>query len=100
MEPTHLTFPYAVNAKGIAATAIQDSEAEIANCVFNVASCIQGFREDSPEFGIADQTFQNIPLDLEALNEQITRWEPRADLTLSEQEEALNTAIRQITIEV
>lgn len=98
-EAVHLLSPLAFSNKGIATTVVQGPDK--ANCVFNIASCIEGEREDSPTFGIADQTFSLVPLDLEALKEQIARWEPRASqMSLLETEEAAVPAFRRVSIEV
>ena len=98
-EATQLLFPLAFDVKGQAATVLQESSGAHTNGAFNVAVCSQGFREDSPEFGIEDQSFRQVPLDLEVLREQIERWEPAASLSLSEVEE-LVPAFRKVTIEV
>jgi hypothetical protein len=99
-EPTQLLFPLSFDVKGQAATVQQESSEAHTNGAFNVAVCPQGFRDDSPEFGIADQSFAQVPLDLEALRQQIERWEPNANLTLEEVEELLGPAFRKVTIEV
>ena len=88
-EPVHLSSPLTFNSKGVAETLVQDSPAEIQNCVYDIVLCTIGEREDNPEFGIADQTFTNVPLDLEAMREQIATFEPRAELSLAEAEELI-----------
>lgn len=100
-EPLQLSSPFTFSSKGIEATLIQDTPEEIANCVYNIALCTEGEREDSPTFGIADQTFSLVPLDLQALKEQVARWEPRASqMSLLETEEAAVPAFRRVSIEV
>lgn len=99
-EATQLTFPLSFNSKGQAATVAQDSSVAHTNGAFNVAVCPRGFRDDSPEFGISDQSFSQVPLELELLKAQIEQWEPLAALTLSETEELLGPMFRKVTVEV
>jgi len=96
----HFAAPFAFSAKGVVNVTEQDSQQEISDCIFNVASCFENFREDLPEFGIPDLTFEQIPLNLEALQAALNRWEPRAELTLEETEELMNPAARAVSIEV
>ena len=100
MQAVHLKSPLTFNGKGVAGTVVQGTNGEIANCVLNIVSCIQGFREDSPEYGIPDETFTTVPLDPEALATAIGRWEPRAELTVTELEELGNPANRRMNVQV
>lgn len=78
----------------------QDTSEDIAACVYRICVCTEGFREDQPEFGISEPVFTTVPLELEGLVGSIERWEPRAELEVSEQAEAASQALRQIGIEV
>ena len=100
MEPVHFKFPFSFNSKGEASVVRQGTEAELASTVLAIASCIQGEREDNPAFGIPDPTFEGVPLDPSAIQESLEFWEPRAQLTLVEAEEAAGPAYRRITVEV
>jgi hypothetical protein len=98
-EPVHLAQPFVIGAKG-AAVVPQDSPEDKAACVYRIAVCPEGFREDDPSFGIPELAFQTVPLDLTAAEDAIERLEPRAELQTSEQAEAMNQAIRIVTMEV
>lgn len=81
-------------------TVEQDGPEDVAACVYRTAVCPVGWREDLPEFGIRSPLFQTIPLSLDVLREEISRWEPRASLLTTEEEEHLRAAWRQVTMEV
>lgn len=78
----------------------QDSPEDIAACVFRIVSTVTGFREDYPEFGVGEVVFQNVPLNLGALEAAIEKFEPRAELNTTEGAQAMQQALRQIGIEV
>jgi phage baseplate assembly protein W len=69
---------------GTFATVQQDTTDEVAACVAAIVSFPIGYREDQPEFGITDPSFQTRPLDTTELEEVIETYEPRAELTVSE----------------
>jgi len=98
MEPVHLASPFAFNARGVANTVVQDSEADRRNRAYNVCVCIEGEREDNPPFGIPDLTFASLPLNLRPLETAIERW-AEVPVTASEAEEAY-VAARRVTIEI
>jgi hypothetical protein len=98
VEVPHFAALFAIGRNG-AAVVEQDSEDDKAACVYRVAVCPQGFREDLPDFGIPQLARKAVPLNLDALQATIELWEPRADLTVSQQIEALNEAV-EIDIEV
>jgi hypothetical protein len=58
----------------------QDSDAEIAQCVYAVLATEQGQRLDLPDYGLPDQTFGEGGADLDAIREAAEEWEPRAEV--------------------
>lgn len=82
-EPEHFAAPFTVTRTG-ARTVQQGSPEDLAMCVLRVCQCPEGFREDSPYFGIPELAFQTLPLDLRLLEEAIKRWEPRATTDILE----------------
>lgn len=84
--PTLPTFtaPFTFTS-GVANAVEQDSIDDVASCVRNIVSCVQGFRDDLPDFGIPDPLFQAAPFNLQATQEAIGRWEPRAVLNVQQQ---------------
>lgn len=75
--PVHLDVPFTITKAG-AKTVEQGSGADIAASTLNVCVCTEGFREDSPLYGIPELPFHNVPLDLALLEEAVRRWEPEA----------------------
>lgn len=74
----------------------QDSQENVAACVYAVLSYEEGQRIEDPDFGIEDPTFEQLPVDVEEWMEKIGIYEPRAEVQ-TEQEllELLNGARRQ-----
>lgn len=92
VEVPHFAQPFSISATG-AAVVEQDSAADVAACVYRVAVCPQGYREELPSFGIPQLARTPLPLNLPALESAITFWEPRADLAAAEQLEAASEAV-------
>jgi hypothetical protein len=66
--------------------------------IYNIAVCPQGFRDDLPEYGVPPLLWKTMPLDLDALEEALRRWEPAASLELEQHRQAVAQA--QVTIAV
>jgi phage baseplate assembly protein W len=59
----------------------QDTLDDIYDCVQAICRCTYGFRPELREFGIHDQTFsESDEIDLNLLEVQVSRWEPRASI--------------------
>ena len=58
----------------------QDSDAEIAQCVFALLATEAGTRIELPDYGIEDPAFQEDGIDLAAMRRDVGEWEPRADV--------------------
>lgn len=97
MELPQCAAPFTIGKNGTETVEQGSVEADAAH-IYNVAVCPQGFRDDLPEYGIPSLLWQTLPLDLTALEEALHRWEPRANLELSQHLAAVGEA--QITIAV
>lgn len=60
----------------------QESLDDIADCVYAVCVANPGDRDELPDFGLLDMTFDQEPLPLSAAATQITTWEPRAQILI------------------
>jgi phage baseplate assembly protein W len=63
----------------------QDSQENVAACVYTVLSYERGSRLEDPDFGVEDPTFDPIPLDVDEWFEQIAAYEPRAEVNTSQE---------------
>lgn len=82
MALPHFDVPFRF-VNGAAATNEQDSPDDVATCATVVASCPIGFRVERADFGIPDPTFAQGAPDGDAVHRAISRWEPRADTTVT-----------------
>jgi len=84
IETPHFSHPFRFETTPghgkVVAVSEQHSEPEIEDCVLRIVSYERGLRDELPEFGISDPTFQQQPIDIEALASEINEWEPRAEL--------------------
>lgn len=77
----HIDWPIRLNAAGYQ-TCQQDTAQEVAATVTVVCSFERGSRIEAPDFGIADPTFNQMPIDTTDLEQQLAALEPRADITV------------------
>lgn len=97
-DPVHFSAQFTLR-KGGAVTVEQDTNEDIAACVYRVAVCPEGFREDLPEFGVPELAFQTVPLDLLTYQDSLSHWEPRADPETVEEAQALTEQqARNVTV--
>lgn len=57
----------------------QDSQGEIRDCVRATMRTVIGFRDEAPDFGVTDPSFQILPVDTQTILTEILTSEPRAD---------------------
>lgn len=88
-----LPFRFAGATAKAAVVVEQDSSAEIADCVRAVLLTLKGQRIENPAYGISDPTFQRGDQVAAELLDEITPWEPRADLTLLTQDPEIQAAL-------
>lgn len=75
----------------------QDSQDNVAACVYTILSYERGARLEDPDFGVEDPTFATMPLDVDEWFEQIAAYEPRAEVTT---EQEVGDLIGAILVEV
>lgn len=88
----HFDFPFRFSG-GVVSCVEQDSDKDIYNCVAAAALTERGTRFFVPEFGISDPTFETQPLDLTLMQSELASSESRADLTLEQVTEVLESLV-------
>lgn len=73
----------------------QDSEDEIAQCVYAIQATPRGSRIEEPDFGITDPTFEQGGMDLGESLLAISTWEPRAEVASEQELEDLTARITE-----
>lgn len=95
----HFDLPFRLSGTSFA-VAEQDSEIDISNCVETIIRTPYGFRDDNPDFGLDDHTFENIPLAKEIIISQIQNQEPRSTILITENPDLVDTMVDHLSIEV
>jgi predicted component of type VI protein secretion system len=92
----HFDLPFRFTPQ--AAVVEQDSVEEIAECVLAVLLCPRGYRTELPEYGVPDPTFSTPRVDQLAIRRTIETWEPRAQLLMSQETDALDQLIQRVQV--
>jgi phage baseplate assembly protein W len=79
------------------ATVEQDTQDEVAQCVYAVAATELGTRVERRDFGVTSPLFRQGGADLAEIQAAVERWEPRASI---ETKQDLVEAMDTIRIEV
>lgn len=79
----HLAMPLSIVGGSYRATQ-QGDTAEVAACVAVICSFERGYREEAPDFGIADPAFSTRPVDLADIQQACETYEPRAIVRVEE----------------
>lgn len=95
----HFDLPFRLNGTSFAVVD-QDSERDISNCVETIVRTPYGFRNDNPDFGLDDHTFDNQPLNKNAIITQIENQEPRSTIVITETMDLVDHLIDNLKIEV
>lgn len=93
----HFDLPFRLSGSSFAVVE-QDSSADVANCVEAIVRTPNGFRDDTPDFGMDDITFANQPLNLERLTAQIESQEPRASVALEQHPSLVDELVTKLVI--
>jgi hypothetical protein len=78
-----LRVPLRMGSRGFALVE-QDSGDEIAACVYALIATERGSRIEQSDYGVADPTFDPLPLDLDEWLAQIALYEPRAEVSTAQ----------------
>lgn len=95
----HFDLPFRLSGTSFAVTE-QDSERDIGNCVETIIRTPYGSRDDNPNFGLDDHTFENQPLAKDAIIAQIEDQEPRSTILITETPDKIDRLIDNLKIEV
>ena len=98
-EIPHFALPFEYQ-NGAPVVNEQNSDADVAACVFAVCACEPGQLLDLPEFGLTDLTFEQEPINPIEIINPITRWEPRAPVLVETNPDAYDAAIVNAEIEM
>ena len=79
----HLAMPIAI-VVGRYVSNQQGTSDEVAACVAVICSFTRGDREDDPDFGVLDPSFDQQPLDVADLQATCETYEPRAVVRVEE----------------
>jgi hypothetical protein len=99
VEVPHFGLPFQY-VNGAPLVVEQNSDEDVANCVFAVAASEPGQFLDEPEFGTADPTFEQEPVNPRQFLQPIARWEPRAVAVAETNPDLLDEAIVNATIQI
>jgi phage baseplate assembly protein W len=84
VETPHFAHPFAFAEQpdGSLAALVdeQDSLEEITGCIARIVSFPRGSRDELPDFGIDDPTFEQAPVDVRLLSAQVAEWEDRVEV--------------------
>lgn len=97
MDFPHLALPLRFESGALALTE-QDSLDDIQDKVETLIRCPLGFRDELPEFGWPQQTFDTAPLDVSANQSLIDEWVPDARAVLGEHGVPLDETVRHIVV--
>lgn len=67
----------------------QDSQDNVAACVYAILSYERGSRLEDPDFGVESRLFDQMPVDVDEWLEQIAAYEPRASVQTQQEIEDL-----------
>lgn len=73
----------------------QDSEDNVAACVYAILAYERGSRLEDPNFGVDDPSFETVPVDTDEWLEQIAAYEPRAQVQTTEEILELTETVRE-----
>ena len=96
-RPRRLAWPLSLDATGSLATVEQDSDDDIKQCIRAILLTRVGDRADLPELGVPDLMGGEQPLDLDGIEEIVRRHEPRVDVLLASEPDALDNLIADVT---
>lgn len=96
----HFAYPFQRGANGKVNVVEQDTPEHVMTCEHMIVRCPLGWREDRPEFGWPFPEFHPAPVNTEALEEALRRFEPRGTARGTEYQDAAEAAVRHIRVNV
>jgi phage baseplate assembly protein W len=95
----HLALPLRY-VNGSAVVNEQDSDDDLADCVYAICVTSPGTRDELPDFGLVDPTFSQQPLDATAAANQIQQWEPRVQILIDAAPDRFDGAVVNANVNV
>lgn len=95
----HFDLPFRLSGSSFAVVD-QDTPEDVTNCVEAIVRTPLGFRDDSPDFGLEDLTFNNQPFNVERLVSLIENQEPRLPVTIEQNPNLYDILATKLTIMV
>ena len=99
-EPVHFAFPFERGSDGKVKVNLQGSPDHTFTQVQVIARYPKGLRAEHPDFGITWPEFAPTPVDAALIAREIADQVETADLTYDEYADAVDAAIRYVTLEV
>lgn len=93
-----LAWPVALRPDGTFATVVQDDDDDIEQCIAAILAYRPGDLADLPELGIADETFTEQPVELDAAADVVRRHEPRAPVLAQQRESSLGELVADVAV--
>ena len=94
----HLELPVRRGAGGALVAVEQDTLDDIASCTRLILSTPPGTIDTNPELGVPELAF--MPSDPDAIRAAVERFEPRADVLVSEDPARVSDLVREVRVEV
>lgn len=95
----HFALPFRWE-RGRVAVNEQHSSDDVADCVEAILRTRPGDRDERPDFGVDDPTFDQLPLDLDGIVGRVAAQEPRAQLLAEERPDLFDEAVTRARITV
>lgn len=97
----HFDYPFSFSSLTKHATEVeQDSIDDVINCVEVAILTDYGSRPEVPGYGLPDQVFDTLPLNLDDIATTVEGLEPRASLLLTQEIDPDDNLIARITAAV
>jgi phage baseplate assembly protein W len=99
VDTPHFSLPLRY-VNGSAQVNQQGSLDDIVDCIYAVCVTNPGDRDELPDFGLLDMTFDQEPLPTDAAVNQITQWEPRASVVIDAAPDRFDEALVNANVNV
>lgn len=100
MAIPHITLPFRLDRNGGIAWAEQDTVDEIVTCAETIKRYPADYRPEYLEFGSDDLVFEQKPLQVDRLAQQLERFEPRANAVIEEVVDRLEESHAHLIISI
>lgn len=97
-EP-HFDYPFRMGSNGHAVENEQDDDNDVIARVQAVLRTPLGFREDLPDFGVAEVLFRE-KIDAEEVRQALEQWVPEADFLINVTDDEIDKFLKTIHVGV